>query len=120
MRILFSNPTVKAIQARLQGAVKWNNSRLVRRISALLDYSQQMPVPAIAEKWAVSPATIYNWLKAFMLKGIDSLNYRHGGGRRCKLNLAQKKRLCEIIDGGPEAVGFATACWSSLVIQEKS
>jgi len=117
MRIHFCGPTVKALQVRLQGAVKYNIGRLIRRISVLLDCSQQLPVPEIGAKWGISPATVYNWLNAFILAGVDGLYYRHGGGRRSKLSLTQKKELTAHLDAGPQAAGFATACWSSLLVQ---
>jgi len=118
MRIHFCGPTVKALQAHLQWAVKWNKGSVLCRSGVLLDYSQHLAIPAIAVKWQVSPATIYNWLKAFILNGVDSLYCRYGGGRRSKLDLAQKKQLTVWLDAGPQAAGFATACWSSLLVQE--
>ena len=117
MRIHFCGPTIKALQVRLQGAVKYNIGRLIRRISVLLDCSQQLPVPEIGAKWGSSPASVYNWLNAFILTGVDGLYYWQGGGRRSKLNLAQKKELTAHLDVGPPAAGFATACWCSLLVQ---
>ena len=119
MRIKFSNQTVKALEARLQKAFKWQNVRLVRRLSALLEHGQQgRPVAQVVGKWGISPATLYQWLSEFMVEGLKSLYYQHGGGRPCRLNLAQKKQLHEYLDAGPQAVGFETACWSSLIVAE--
>ncbi len=118
MRIHFCGPTVKALQAHLQWAVKWNKGSVLCRSGVLLDYSQHIAIPDIAVKWKVSPATVYNWLKAFILNGVDSLDCRYGGGRPSKLDLAQKKQLTAWLDAGPEAIGFATACWSNLLVQE--
>jgi len=42
---------------------------------------------------------------------------RHQGGRQAKLTKTQKQQLCKLIDAGPEAAGFETACWNSVLIQ---
>ncbi len=66
----------------------------------------------------MSESTVYVWLKALLLNGLDSLVYAHGGGRPSKLTPTQKKQLCEWLDAGPQAQGFASACWTTLLIQE--
>jgi transposase len=48
---------------------------------------------------------------------LDSLLYRHSGGRPEKLTSRQKKRLMELIEAGPLVVGFETACWNSVLIR---
>lgn len=118
IRIRFSRQTVKALQRRLQSAYRQDDVRSVRRISALLEHVVDgQPVAQVSARWGVSTATVYNWLQAFMLEGLESLVYRHAGGRKAKLTRTQKKRLCALIDAGPEAAGFETACWNSLLIR---
>jgi transposase len=48
---------------------------------------------------------------------MESLPYRHSGGRRPKLTPRQKKRLVELLEAGPQVVGCATACWASVLIR---
>ena len=55
-----------------------------------------------------------------MLRGLDSLVYRHGGGRPEKLTPTQKKRRVELLDAGPLVVGFETACWNSVIIRVRA
>lgn len=119
VRIQFSRQTVKGLQTRLQQAYQQDHVSLVRRISVLLEYVvHQTPVTVLSTRWGVSPACLYGWLKAFLLEGMESVAYRrHRGGRQAKLAQAQKKRLCKLIDAGPEAAGFETACWNSVLIQ---
>lgn len=113
MRIQASHTTVKALQCRLQDAYRRDDVRLVRRISGLLDLlTQQATVPVLCERWGLSPACLYAWQKAFILRGLDSLVYRHGGGRPEKLTSKQKQRLVELIEAGPLVVGCETACWN--------
>lgn len=117
-RIQLSSATVKALQTRLQHAYQKDDVRLVRRITVLIDLLvHHLPVEVLHERWGVSPSTIYEWRKAFLLRGLDSLVYRHGGGRPEKLTPTQKKRLVELLDAGPLVVGFETACWNSVLIR---
>ncbi len=118
IRIQVSNATVKALQTRLQDAYRRDDVRLVRRISVLLELlTQTASVTVLCERWGLSPSCLYDWQKAFMLRGIDSLVYRHSGGRPEKLTPRQKKRLVELIEAGPLVVGFETACWNAVLIR---
>jgi transposase len=92
--------------------------RLVRRITVLLDLLvHHVPVPVVCERWRLSPSCLYDWQKAFLVRGMDSLRYRHSGGRQNKLTPSQKKRLVELIEAGPLVVGLETACWNAVVIR---
>ena len=118
IRIQASHATVKALHARLQDAYRRDDVRLVRRISVLLELlTQTASVPVLCERWGLSPSCLYAWQKAFLLRGMDSLVYRHSGGRPEKLTPRQKKRLVELIEAGPMVVGFETACWNSVLIR---
>ncbi len=118
IRIQVSTATVQALHMRLQQAYQHDDVRLVRRTTVLLDLLvHHMPVEVLCEQWGLSPACIYGWRQAFLLRGMDSLVYRHGGGRRPKLTAKQKKRLVELIEAGPLVVGCETACWTSVLIR---
>ena len=119
VRIQFSRPTVKSLQARLCQAYQQGHVSRVRRISVLLELVvHHTPVAVVSDRWGISPACIYEWLKAFLVDGVASVAYRqHRGGRPAKLTQTQQKQLCKLIDAGPEAAGFETACWNSILIQ---
>jgi transposase len=118
LRIQLSRATVKDLHCRLQHAYQRDDVRLVRRITVLLDLLvHHVPMAVLCECWGLSLACLYDWQKAFLLRGMESLVYHHGGGRRPKLTPRQKKRLVELIDAGPQVVGFETACWNSLLIR---
>lgn len=118
IRIQFSRPTVKALQRRLQEAYRHDDVRLVRRIDALLEHVVNgVPVVVLSQRWGFTPACFYAWLNEFILEGLDSLGYQRGGGRKAKLTSSQKKRLCQLMDAGPEAAGFETGCWNSILIR---
>ncbi len=74
-------------------------------------------VDEVATLLAVGSSTLYEWLKDFVLRGFASLRYRHPPGRPSKLSATQKQRLVALLDGGPEAAGYATACWNAALVQ---
>ena len=118
IRIQLSRQTVKALQRRLQDAYRRDDVRLVRRIQALLAHLVNgVPVAVLSGQWGFTPACFYQWLIEFILKGLDSLGYQCGGGRKAKLTSTQKNRLGKLIDAGPQAAGFDTACWNSILIR---
>src|SRR5207249_5396977 len=118
IRIQLSHATVKDLHSRLQHAYRRDDVRLVRRTTVLIDLLvHHVPVAVLSERWGLSPACIYDWQKAFLLRGLDSLVYGHGGGRPEKLTPRQKKRLVELIEAGPLVVGCETACWNSVLIR---
>ena len=69
------------------------------------------------EGLGLSPSCLYHWRQTFLLRGMDSLVYRHGGGRPEKLTPTQRKRLVALIEAGPLVVGLETACWNSVLIR---
>ena len=118
VRIQFSRKTVKALSARWEDAFRKGDLRLVRRIGALLLLAKGMSVPDIAEVLGVVAQTIYNWLYSFIAERFDSLRYRLAPGRPPKLTKTQKKRLCALLEAGPEEAGYPTGCWNSALIQD--
>ena len=54
--------------------------RLVKRIHALLYIIEGKDVAEVATILKLSSQTIYNYVKAFMLKQLKSLIYRHSPG----------------------------------------
>ena len=118
IRIQLSRATVKDLHSRLQHAYQRDDVRLVRRTTVLIDLLvHHVPVEVLSEQWGLSTSCIYQWRQAFMLRGMDSLVYHHGGGRRPKLTPRQKKRLVELIEAGPLVVGFETACWHAVLLR---
>jgi transposase len=113
--IQVSSATVQALHNRLQPAYLKDDVRLVRRTTVLIDLLVHLvPVAVLGERWGLSASCLYDWQKAFLLHGLDSLVYHHGGGRPEKLTPKQKKRLVALIEAGPLAVGCETACWDAV------
>lgn len=116
--IRFTTPTVKMLIGRLQYAYRVGDLRLVRRVSALLDLTRGVAVVQVAEIYSVSRQAVYDWLKALMCRGEDSLVYRRSPGRKPRLTKVQRQHLRALVEAGPQAAGFTTACWTSLLIQQ--
>jgi transposase len=118
IRIRMSQETVKQMIGMLHRAYKSGDVKMVRRIEVLLDYSRGDCPTEIAARHGISVSSLYAWLKQLLVDGLESLKPRWKGGRPCKLTKQQKKVLGELIDGGPEAAGFGSGCWNSVLIQE--
>ena len=85
LRIQVSAATVKALHAKLQPAYRKDDVRLVRRTTVLIDLLvHHVPMAVLCERWGLSSSCLYDWQRAFLLHGLESLRYRHGGGRRPK------------------------------------
>jgi len=118
IRIQLSHATVKALSSRLQHAYRCDDVRLVRRTTVLIDLLvHHVPMAVLCERWGLSSSCLYDWQRAFLLHGLESLRYRHGGGRRPKLTPKQKQRLVELLEAGPLVVGCETACWDAVLIR---
>jgi transposase len=117
-RILISKETVNELVQALQRAYKAGDAKMVRRITALLNISRGEKVSEIATTLGVAPSSVYDWLKRLMVEGIAGLKPCWKGGRPAKLTPNQRTQLADLIDAGPEAAGFRSACWNSVMIQE--
>jgi transposase len=116
--IHFTRPTVKMLIRHLKQAYAAGNLRLVRHITALLDLARGASIAQAAETHSVMRQTVYDWFKAFLVEGENSLVYRRPTGRKPRLTKTQRKRLVELVTAGPQAAGFPTGCWTSLLIQQ--
>ena len=118
IRIQLSRATVKDLHHRLQHAYQRDDVRLVRRTTVLIDLLvHHVPMAVLCERWGLSSSCIYDWQRAFLLHGLESLCYRHSGGRRPKLTPKKKQRLVELLEAGPLVVGCETACWDAVLIR---
>lgn len=118
MRIHFCAATVKAIATCLRQAVQENQRQRITHITALLLLDQEATIPEVMERLGAAESTIYGWIQAFLLRGLQSIRYHRPVGRPAKLTKTHKTRLCALLKAGPEAAGYASACWSSGLVQD--
>ena len=117
-RITFSQATVKRIKEELKKAYDRGDVRAVRRLSVLMMIGERMTLTWIVTTWNVCEQTVYNWLNAFLFERWDSIAYGKSSGRPPRLTKTQKRQLYDLVKAGPEKAGYATGCWTSVLIQD--
>ena len=117
-RITLNNEDIKKLEEKERRARRQGNYRLLRRIAAIRQWIAGVSVQTIADMFGLAEQTIRNWRTAFMLRRVESLNYKKPPGRPAKLSQKQRKELKQIVEAGPQEAGYASACWTSLMIQE--
>jgi transposase len=117
-RITFSKAHVKQLKQELEQAYRRGDTRTVRRVSVLIMIGGKVALESILLMWNVSQQTVYNWLNDFLAYRWDSLEYQKGSGRPPRLTKSQKQDLSKWIENGPEACGYMTGCWTSVLIQD--
>jgi transposase len=118
--ITFSKELLEKLRASLPTALKSKNIQAYRMAMALIWYDEGRGINEIAKLLGVSFKTVASWILKFMSKGIDWVTGRHyqGRGRKEKLTKAQQKQLHDMIASGPEAHGFSSGIWNSVMIAE--
>lgn len=117
IKIRFTPATMTVLIEALHHAYATGNLRAVKRISALLDVVKDEASKDIAKKYGVARQTVHRWVAEFLSEGFDSLKYEKPAGRQPRLTKTRKTRLKEVVEAGPQAAGFETACWTSLLVQ---
>ncbi len=120
MKIILGKKVMERLHKELKRAQELNNIRLYKIVLSLLLISKEYFIQEISQILHVSRVTIYNWIGLFMVKRFSWLCGQHykGRGRKPKLTKAEKKRLYEIVEAGPEAYGFDSGIWTSAMIAE--
>ena len=117
-RITFSKTIVKRIKDELKKAYDRGDVRAVRRLSVLMMIGERMTLALIVATWNICEQTVYNWLNAFFVERWDSIEYGKSSGRPPRLTKTQKRQLSDLVKAGPEKAGYATGCWTSVLIQD--
>lgn len=116
IRIRLSNPLRQEVIERLQQAYRRGQTRVVRRIHALLAVTEGKAIDEVAALFELGEQTVRDYVNAFLCKGVASLAYRKPPGRPSKLTKTQRKELAEWIEAGPQAAGYMSGCWSAVLI----
>jgi transposase len=118
MRIGLKASTWKQLIRRLHEAYASGPLRLVKRIQSLLYIVDDTSVTDVALILDLSEQSVYNYVTAFVRKGLDSLGYKYPSGRPPKLTQSQRKELARLIDQGPEEAGYDCGGWNTALIQD--
>jgi transposase len=118
IRIHLSKELRQSVNERLKRAYVTGQLRLVKRIHALLFVIEGKAVDEVAEALALGEQTVRDYVCSFLYKGVESLLYQKAPGRPAKLTKSQRKELTTLIEAGPEAAGYLTGCWTTVLIQD--
>lgn len=114
----FTTATVKDFAARARAAAQAGHAGLARRLHALELIGLGHDVAEVTALLDVGRSTVYGWIVAFLLEGVDSLLYRVAPGRKAKLTGPEKAQLYALIVAGPNAAGYSTGCWNTALIAD--
>jgi len=118
IRIRLKSESRQSLVERLHQAYAGGHLRLVKRIHALLYVVEGESIAAVCTLLDLGEQTVRDYIRTFIVKGVDSLSYRQPSGRPPKLTKTQRKELSDLIIAGPEAAGYGSACWTAIVIQD--
>ena len=116
IRIRLTDSSRQAVAARLHFAYQNGQLRLGKRIHALLAIVAGESVLEVAEQLYLGEQTVRDYVCAFIRHGVDSLSYQRPSGRPPRLTKTQRQELADLIEAGPEAAGYTSACWTTPVI----
>jgi transposase len=118
IRLTLNNRTRQALLVRLHQAYHGGNLRLIRRIHCLLCLADGKTVAEVTRGLNVGEQTVYDYVQAFLLLGLRSLNYKRPSGRPPRLTKSQRHELGKLIDAGPDKAGYDCGCWTAVLIQD--
>src|SRR3954452_17966091 len=101
--VRITTPTRKELEQTVRRAFQAGDLPVVKRVTALLAIARGEPVERAAGGVGVSASSVYAWLRAFLLAGVDGLRVRWRGGGPAKLTAAQRQRLGGVVWAGPGA-----------------
>ncbi len=116
-RLTISTPLCKDLDLALRAAQRRGDIRLVKRILAIFALRDSFSPEQVAALFKVSTDTILDWAKNFLCYKLQGLKDKKSPGRPNKLTPSQKRQLVALLDAGPNACGFSSACWRSPLIQ---
>jgi transposase len=117
-RLTIDGSYQRMLEQMLRTARQRANLRQVRRVEAILGLSRCHDVAAVAGVRGLSPQTITEWVRRFLIYGPKGLVVKSSAGRPSKLTKAQRHDLGRLIDDGPQAAGSSGGCWRSPMIQD--
>jgi len=116
--LIIQSGSRKRLEKLLKKSEEKGDLRTVKRVMAILAFSEKVPPSKISEIFGVSEESIRLWVYAFLLKGVEGLKAKKNNGRATKLTKSQRRELDKIITEGPAKSGFPGGCWRSPMIQK--
>ena len=118
IRIRLSSSFRQSLVEQLQQAYAGGHLRLVKRIHALHYVVDGKSEAEVSDLLHLGEQTVRDYIRTFILRGVDSLSDKQPSGRPPKLTKTQRKELADLIIAGPEAAGYTCGCWTGIMIQD--
>jgi len=116
-RLTISRRSRQALERHLTTAHQVGKLHDVKCLLAILAVTDGQSYEQVALTLRVTPKTVHQWVRLFLVAGLKGLRRKKPTGRPPKLTKTQKQALAERLDAGPVQAGFASACWRSALIQ---
>ena len=117
-RVTVSRRRRQELEHQLHTAQQLGKLHAVKCLLAILALTDGQSCDAVARTLRVTPKTVHQWVRRWLLDGLKGLQWNKPPGRPPKLTKTQKHELAQLIDEGPVKAGFTSACWRSPMIQQ--
>jgi hypothetical protein len=104
IRIRLNSRSRQSLVDRLQQAYAGGHLRLVKRIHALFCVVDGKSVAEVSGLLHLGEQTVRDYIRTFLLKGVEGLSYKQPSGRLPKLTKIQRKELADLITADPSHV----------------
>lgn len=108
----------RRLEQLLRKAKKQGDLATWCRAKSVLEYLRGKTVIDLSEQLDVTRGSINRWLQWFQAQGTEGLKTKKRPGGEARLTVQQYEELISIIEGGPQAIGFATGIWTGPMIGE--
>jgi transposase len=116
-RFTIHTPYRKELEQKLKTAQRLGDLRQAKYLLAILAVADGQSLEQVALILKVTPKTVREWIRLFLVYGIKGPRRKKPTGRPPKLTPRQKDELAQLIEAGPVKAGFTAACWRSPMIQ---
>lgn len=87
-----------------------------RRAKAVLGYIEGRRVVVISDELDVTRGSVNRWLQWYDRRGVEGLRTRIAPGPAPRLSEEQRSELADVIEAGPQSVGFSSGLWTGPMI----
>src|SRR5215208_878535 len=117
-RITIQTPNRKVLEAKFKVARLQGQVRKGIQLLALFALHEGRAEAEIAATLQVNVKTVFEWKRLYLCYGVKSVESRKSPGRPPKLTKSQRREIAALIEAGPLAAGFSSACWRTPMIQD--
>jgi transposase len=117
-RLTISSQQRKGLEAKMRTAQQRGDLRTIKYVLAIFAAAHYQTSEHAARVLQLSEPQVLNYIKQFLIYGVDGVGFKKPRGRKSKLTKGQQRELCSLIDQGPQACGFDGGCWRSPMIQK--